>query len=129
MHLDYLTDAKNFLAGLTKDEQAVLYNDLLALQEVHQTNEHRCYYTLRNVKGIAKKYSKRRTRSFSYQNAHSDELLIYQTHEQHFLKNTYHIQIFFNKQKYPYDFIVQLLVLLKQTITESMVSYPPPTSI
>ncbi|MBO0469010.1 hypothetical protein JZO66_00535 [Enterococcus sp. DIV0242_7C1] len=115
---DHLT--QEFLAGLVLEERTKLYNDLLALEEVHKLNQHSSYYTFRNLKRIFQRHSERRKRTFRYINSHNNELLIHQIHEQHFCKNKYCIQIYFNSKECNYLFIDQLLTALKAPSTSPL---------
>lgn len=109
--------AAEFLTGLSQKEKTALYNDLLALEEVHQLNQHITYYTFKNLKRVAKRHSERRKRSFQYINTYNSELIIHQMHEQHFFKNIYRIQIFINLQEVNYSLIESLLSLLREPVS------------
>jgi hypothetical protein len=113
MTSDYDTLTQEFLAGLVLEERTKLYNDLLALEEVHKLNQHSSYYTFKNLKRVFRRRSERRKRTFRYINSHNNELLIHQIHEQHFFKNKYCIQIYFNSTECSYIVIEQLLATLK----------------
>ncbi|MBP2099315.1 hypothetical protein [Enterococcus rivorum] len=115
--------ATEFLAGLSPKEKTNLYNDLLALEDVHQLNQDITYYTFKNLKRVAKRHSERRKRSFQYINKYNNELLIHQIHEQHFFKNIYRIQIFINLQEVNYTFVECLLSSLRAPTLENMFTY------
>ncbi|MGX7245741.1 hypothetical protein ACWOC1_12940 [Enterococcus quebecensis] len=108
---DYL--AEDFLTGLIPEEKTRLYNDLLALEEVHKLNQDSSYYTFKNLKRIVHRHSERRKRTFRYINSYDKELVIHQVHEQHFFKNNYCIHVYFNSKECTYLFIEQLLTMLK----------------
>ena len=108
---DHLT--REFLAGLALKERTNLYNDLLALEEVHKLNQHSSYYTFKNLKRVFQRHSERRKRTFHYTNSQNDELLIHQIHQQHFFKNNYCIKIYYNSNECDYLLINQLLTALK----------------
>lgn len=113
MTSDYDNLAQEFLAGLAPEEKTQLYNDLLALEEVHKLNQHSTFYTFRNLKRAAHRHSERRKRTFRYMNSHNTELIIHQIHEQHFFKNNYCIHVYLNSKECTYLFIDQLLSMLK----------------
>jgi hypothetical protein len=117
MSTDCEVIAKTFLSELSLTEQAKLYNDLLALQEVHRLNNQSVYYTFKNVRYIAKRHCERRKRSFRYVNDQSSELLIYQIHEQHFFKNIYKLQLFIDGKEYDDQLLTQFIDTL--TVEES----------
>lgn len=123
MSTDCELSAKEFLLGLSAKEQTKLYNDLLALQEVHRLNNHNAYYTFKNFQHIAKRHCERRKRSFRYVNSHNTELVIHQIHEQHFFKNTYKLQIFLNCHEYDYPLLEQLMNTLACQTTSETVHY------
>lgn len=105
--------AKEFLAELIPEERTKLYNDLLALEEVHKLNQGCTYYTFKNLKRAFHRHSERRKRTFRYMNSLNNELTIHQIHEQHYFKNNYCIHVYFNEQECTYLFIEQLLSILK----------------
>ncbi|MEI5992770.1 hypothetical protein [Candidatus Enterococcus mansonii] len=113
MTSDYDVLAQEFLAGLAAEEKTKLYNDLLALEEVHKLNQHSTYYTFKNLKRAAHRHSERRKRTFHYMNTNNDELVIHQVHEQRFFKNNYCIHIYLNKKECSYVIIDDLLSRLK----------------
>ncbi|MTD41764.1 hypothetical protein GIX45_24670 [Erwinia sp. CPCC 100877] len=111
---DYDSLAQDFLAGLTPEEKTRLYNDLLALKEVHKINQYSTYYTFKNLKRAARRHSERRKRTFRYMNNLNNELIIHQIHEQHFFKNNYCIQVYFNTTECSYVLVETLLSMLKK---------------
>lgn len=120
MTSDYDSLVQDFLTELTPEEQTKLYNDLLALEEVHKLNQHITYYTFKNLKRAVHRHSERRKRTFRYMNNLNDELIIHQVHEQHFFKNKYCIHVYINSQECTYRFIDLLLSKLKEPIASSM---------
>ncbi|ALS00880.1 hypothetical protein ATZ33_05705 [Enterococcus silesiacus] len=123
MTSDYDSLAQEFLAGLIPEERTRLYNDLLALEDVHKLNQHSSYYTFKNLKRAVHRHSERRKRTFRYMNNLSNELVIHQIHEQHFFKNNYCIHVYFNATEYSYVFIDQLLAHLKAPATSPLRSF------
>ncbi|WP_207694247.1 hypothetical protein DOK67_0002418 [Enterococcus sp. DIV0212c] len=117
MTSDYDHLAQAFLAGLVPAERTKLYNDLLALEEVHKLNQHSSYYTFKNLKRAAHRHSERRKRTFRYMNNHNEELVIHQIHEQHFFKNTYCLHVYFNSEECTYLLIDHLLSMLKAPVS------------
>lgn len=117
MTSDYDHLAQAFLAGLVLEEKTKLYNDLLALEEVHKLNQHSSYYTFKNLKRAVHRHSERRKRTIRYVNSYNNELIIHQIHEQHFFKNNYCIHVYFNSKEYSYPFIDYLLSVLKAPVS------------
>lgn len=120
MTSDYDDLAQEFLTRLAPEEKTQLYNDLLALEEVHKLNKHSTFYTFKNLKRALHRHSERRKRTFRYTNNQNNELVIQQIHEQHFFKNKYCIHIYLNSTEYSYQFIDQLLSKLKTPKTSSI---------
>ncbi|WP_086312852.1 hypothetical protein A5821_000410 [Enterococcus sp. 7F3_DIV0205] len=120
MTSDYDSLAQDFLAGLKPEERTKLYNDLLALEEVHKLNQHSSYYTFKNLKRAVHRHSERRKRTFRYKNSFNTELVIHQIHEQHFFKNNYCIHVYFNAHEYTYLLIDHLLSALKTPKSATM---------
>ncbi|MBM7688203.1 hypothetical protein BCR24_06100 [Enterococcus ureilyticus] len=120
MTSDYDNLAQEFLAGLVPEERTKLYNDLLALEEVHKLNQYSSYYTFKNLKRALHRHSERRKRTFRYLNKFNNELVIHQIHEQHFFKNNYCIHVYFNSQECNYLFIDHLLSMLKAPVKAPM---------
>ncbi|EOL43320.1 hypothetical protein [Enterococcus caccae] len=120
MTSDYDSLAQDFLRELSPDERTKLYNDLLALEEVHKLNQHSTYYTFKNLKRAVQRHSERRKRTFRYINSLNNELIIHQIHEQHFFKNKYCIHVYFNSQECSYLFIDHLLSMLKSPVIAPM---------
>jgi hypothetical protein len=110
---DYDSLAEDFLAGLTPEEKTRLYNDLLALEDVHKLNQYSTYYTFKNLKRVARRHSERRKRTIRYMNNHNNELIIHQIHVQHFFKNNYCLQVYFNTTECSYVLVEALLSMLK----------------
>lgn len=110
---DYDSIAENFLSGLTISDKKTLYNQLLALKEVHRINQNSSYYTFKNLRRAVHKNSERRKRTISYQTLTNERLEIHQLHEQHFFKNCYKVDIYLNHQKYDFELIDSLLKFLK----------------
>lgn len=111
---DYEKLAHEFLSGLTRDEKEKLYNDLLALEAVHLLNQNNHYYTLRNLRHLARKHYHRKKRLLRYMNSKNDELQIAQIYEQHFLKNIYCVKISINLKEYDFHLIKSLLSALTE---------------
>ncbi|WP_430603832.1 hypothetical protein IGJ02_001407 [Enterococcus sp. DIV0724b] len=120
MTSDYDSLAQDFLTGLIPEERTKLYNDLLALEEVHKLNQHSSYYTFKNLKRAVHRHSERRKRTFRYMNSFNNELIIHQIHEQHFFKNKYCMHVYFNSQECTYLFIDCLLSVLKAPTSRPM---------
>ncbi|MGK0551553.1 hypothetical protein ACSFB8_05500 [Enterococcus faecalis] len=109
MSTDCKSVAQTFLAELSLSKRAKLYNDLLALQEVHRLNNQKVYYTFKNFRHIAKRHCERRKRSLRYVNNEANELVIHQIHEQHFFKNIYKLQLFLDGQEYDEQLLTQFI--------------------
>lgn len=105
--------AQRFLEGMTEEEQIALYNDLLALKDVHNQNSKTTFYTFRKIKRASHRNFECRKRTYRYTNKQNDELIINQIHEQHFFKNHYRIQIFFNLQEYDLELVKTILTELR----------------
>ncbi|MGX7262845.1 hypothetical protein [Enterococcus crotali] len=123
MTSDYDSLTQEFLAGLVPEERTRLYNDLLALEDVHKLNQHSSYYTFKNLKRAVHRHSERRKRTFRYMNKWNNELVIHQIHEQHFFKNNYCIHVYLNSTEYSYVFIDQLLANLKAPTASPLQSF------
>lgn len=108
------TMAQQFLADLNDEDQIRLYNDLLALEEVHRLNEHASFYTFRKLKRATHRHFECRKRTFRYMNQKNNELIIHQLHEQHVFKNHYRIQVFYNLHEYDFRFIEELTNALRK---------------
>lgn len=115
--------ATEFLAGLSQKEKKTLYNDLLALEEVHHLNEHVTYYTFKNLKRVTKRHLERKKRSFEYCNHYNSKLVIHQIQEQHFFKNIYRIDISIDLKKVSYSFVEFLLAALRKPISTKAFTY------
>lgn len=115
--------AENFLSELTTKDKTTLYNQLLALEEVHRINQNSSYYTFRNLKRAAHKNSERRKRTITYKTKTNEVLKIHQIHEQHFFKNSYKIEIYLNQQKYTFDLVKSLLKILKEPVYSTSMMY------
>lgn len=109
-----LTIAQDFVHSLTIEEREQLFNELLALEDVHKHNKHISYFTMRNMKRLGKGRNERCKRTLRYMGIHNDELLVHQFHEQRLFKNEYRIQIFFNMKEYDYSLVEQILSILRQ---------------
>lgn len=106
--------AHKFLTGLTQEERTALYNDLLALQEVHLQNSKASFYTFRKLRRASHRHFECRKRTLRFVNIRNEELVIHQIHEQRVFKNKYRIQVFFNLQEYNYLLIEDILASLQE---------------
>ncbi|MHC5227454.1 hypothetical protein ACYSNW_04150 [Enterococcus sp. LJL99] len=120
---DYDSIAEHFLSGLTINDKTTLYNQLLALEEVHRINQNSSYYTFRNLKRAVHRNSERRKRTITYKTKTNEELKIHQLHEQHFFKNCYKIEVYLNQQKYNFELINSLLHHLKEPVYSTTMVY------
>lgn len=120
---DYDSIAEHFLSGLTINDKTTLYNQLLALEEVHRINQNSSYYTFRNLKRAVHRNSERRKRTITYKTKTNEELKIHQLHEQHFFKNCYKIEVYLNQQKYNFELIDSLLQHLKEPVYSTTMVY------
>lgn len=120
---DYDSIAEFFLSELTTKEKITLYNQLLALEEVHRINQNSSYYTFRNLKRAVHRSSERRKRTITYKTKANQELIIHQIHEQHFFKNCYKIEVYLNQQKYCFELIDSLLQILKEPVYSTPMTY------
>ncbi|OJG19876.1 hypothetical protein RU97_GL000109 [Enterococcus canis] len=105
--------AKEFISGLPQDDRKKLFNDLLALEDVHRHNAATDYFTIRNLRRLGRGRAARCKRTLRYSNMHSDELVINQYHEQALFRNAYRIEVYYNLHEYGYELVGSILTLLR----------------
>ncbi|MFV0558544.1 MAG: hypothetical protein ACK5MW_07860 [Enterococcus sp.] len=110
--------AQNFLLSLDPADHVMLFNDLLAINDIYHASQNTAFYSLKKIFPTKSRKLTYHQKIMTYQNNLHEELIVQQIHQKHFFHHCCQFEIYLNTEEQNFTFIETLLELLRQERTD-----------